>query len=166
MHAVLEGVAKTLISKFWMQGQHRNLRFYLWRNIKEIDKHLLAIKPPHKFRRSPRCIESTIKYWKASELRTFLLFYAIPILFDFLPADYMHHLNLLVKSVHILLSTSIHSNDLKNAELMLSTFYQTIPYLYPVELCTMNVHSLMHLSDSVRRCGPLYGHIRVLVLKA
>ena len=154
----MEGVTKTLIIKFWMQGKYHNLRFYLLRTVKEIDKRLIAIKPPHEFRRSPRPLETTVKYWKASEFRAFLLFYAIPILIDYLPADYIHHLNLLVKSIHILLGTSIHPANLKNAELMLSTFYQTIPHLYPEELCTINVHNLIHLCDSVRRCGPLWAY--------
>jgi hypothetical protein len=155
MHAVLEGVTKTLLCKMWMDGRHSNLLFYLARNTKEIDSLLLAIKPPHEFRRSPRCI-GTVKYWKASELRAFLLCYAISVLMEFLPADYIHHLSLLVKSIHILLSGTIHSADLRHAKCMLSTFYRTAPLLYPNELCTMNVHSLIHLCDSVQRCGPLW----------
>ena len=62
---------------------------------------------------------------------------AIPILVDFLPIDYVYHLNLLVKSMHILLSSSIHSNALLKARDMLATFYRTIPCLYPDELCTI-----------------------------
>lgn len=155
MHAVLEGVTRTLICKMWMDGRHHNLRFYLSKEVKQINKLLLAIKPPHEFRRSPRCIK-TVKYWKASELRAFLLYYAIPILVEFLPADYIHHLNLLVKAIHILLSSAIPSAALHNAKRMLSAFYRIIPLLYPLELCTMNVHSLIHLCDSVQRCGPLW----------
>lgn len=85
MHAVLEGVTRTLLCKIWMKGLYRNRRFYLLPKVKEIDMHLLAIKPPHEFRRSPRSIEKTVNYWKASEFRSFLLFYAIPILVNFLP---------------------------------------------------------------------------------
>ena len=158
MHAVLEGVIKTLLCKFWMKGCYKDFRFYLGREVKDIDKLLLSIKPPHEFRRSPRPIETIGNYWKASEFRAFLLIYAIPILVDFLPIDYVYHLNLLVKSVHILLSSSIHSNELLKARDMLATFYRTILCLYPDELCTMNVHSLIHLCGSVQRCGPLWSY--------
>lgn len=117
---------------------------------------LLRIKPPHDFRRSPRPIETTVKYWKASEYRAFLLFYAIPLLSGFLPPDYIHHLSLLVSSIHILLGTKIAPSDLEAARHMLKSFYQLVPKLYPQELCTTNVHSLIHLCDCVQRWGPLW----------
>ena len=126
MHAVLEGVTKTMLQKFWLNGKYKDHRFYLVRDVKCIDKLLLCIKPPHEFRRTPRSIEKTLKYWKASELRAWLLFYSIPILYHFLHHDYLHHLNLLVKSVHILLSSSITSRDLLAAEEMLNLFYSQI----------------------------------------
>jgi hypothetical protein len=83
-------------------------------------------EPPHEFRRTPRSIESTLNYWKASEFRAWLLFYSIPILFGFLHRDYLHHINLLVKSMHILLSSHISSSDLLTAERMLKIFYERL----------------------------------------
>ena len=156
MHAVLEGVVKTLLQKFWLCGKYKDHRFYLLKEVKQIDKMLLRIRPPHEFRRTPRSLEKTHKYWKASEYRAWLLFYSIPILFEFLPKDYLLHLNLLVKSMHILLSSSIHSNDLQTAEKMLLLFYNKIVDLYPQEVCTMNVHSLIHLVQTVKNLGPLW----------
>ena len=41
---------------------------------------------------------------------------------------------------------------------MLSTFYSLLPSLYPRELCTMNVHCLIHLSKIVRNWGPLWAY--------
>lgn len=158
MHAVLEGVIKTILCKIWLKGEYRNHRFYLLAKLKAIDKHLLTIKPPHEFRRSPRSIENTVKHWKASEFRAFLLFYSIPILMNFFPPDYLHHLNLLVKSVYILLSTHIYSESLIAAEEMLMVFYRTLPRLYPNEVCTVNVHSLIHICQSVQHCGPLWSY--------
>lgn len=104
MHAVLEGIVKTMLQKFWLCGKYKNHRFYLLKEVTEIDRLLLSIKPPHEFRRTPRSIEKSLKYWKASEL---LLFYSVPVLFQFLHRDYVHHLNLLVKSMHILLSVQV-----------------------------------------------------------
>ena len=158
MHAVLEGVAKTILQKFWLNGKYKDHRFYLGKNIKEIDNMLVHIKPPHKFRRTPRPIAKSVKYWKASEFRAWLLFYAIPILSEFLHRDYLHHLNLLVKSMHILLNSEIRHSDLFTAEKMLSVFYQTSVKLYPQQVCTMNVHSIIHLVQQVRNFGPLWSH--------
>lgn len=39
---------------------------------------------------------------------------------------------------------------------MLVRFYELVPKLYPETLCTMNVHSLIHLCDFVNRWGPLW----------
>ena len=158
MHAVLEGVTSTMLQKYWLCGKYKNHRFYLHQEVKNIDKLLLSIKPPHEFRRSPRSLEKTLKYWKASELRAWLLFYSIPVLFKFLHVDYLHHLNLLVKSVHILLSSLISSTSLLAAEKMLNVFYETIVQLYPQEICTMNVHSLIHLVQTVKNFGPLWAY--------
>ena len=156
MHAVLEGVAKTMLCKLWFDTKYHTMRFYLGREVNTIDKMLCRIKPPHEFRRSPRPISTSIKYWKASELRAWLLFYAVPILLEFLPADYVHHLCLLVCSMHILLNKSISSANLQKAEQMLLAFYNTLPQLYPQEACTYNMHSMIHVCESVKRCGPLW----------
>ncbi len=158
MHAVLEGVTKTMLQKFWLNGKYRGRRFYLLSHIKNIDSTLLEIKPPHEFRRSPRSLEKSGKYWKASELRAWLLYYCIPILFDLLPTDYILHLSLLVKAMHIFLGSEISSNDLSVAQRMCIVFYENILSLYPAEICTMNVHSLVHLSQSVKNFGPLWAY--------
>ena len=158
MHAVLEGVTKAMIKKFWLNGKYKSHRFYLSKEVKQIDEKLLDIRPPHEFRRTPRSIEKTINYWKASELRAWLLFYSIPILFDFLHRDYLYHLNLLIKSMHILLSVRISSNDLKSAEKMLTLYYKKSLDLYPQEVCSMNLHSSIHLPQTVKNLGPLWAY--------
>lgn len=154
MHAVLEGVTKSLI-RFWFDSTNHGTRFYLGTQVGDINRALLRIKPPHEFRRTPRSV-TTSKYWKASEFRAWLLFYSIPVLSDFLPLDYLEHLSLLVSSMHILLSTSISKPHLEVAHLMLVRFYELIPVLYPQTLCTMNSHSLIHLCECVQRWGPLW----------
>ncbi len=78
MHAVLEGVTKSLFNS-WFDTKHHQSRFYLGRKMKEIDKALLRIKPSYEFRRTPRSIH-TSKYWKVSEYRAWLLIYSIPVL--------------------------------------------------------------------------------------
>ena len=80
MHAVLEGVVKTILHKFGLNGKYKNYRFYLLNQVQNMDKVLLNIKPPHEFRRTPRSMEKTLKHWKASELCAWFLFYSIPIL--------------------------------------------------------------------------------------
>ena len=78
-----------------------------------------------------------------SELRAWL--YSIPILFELLHSDYLLHTNLLVKALHILLNSEI------TAEIMLTVFYNKLLDLCPAEICTMDVHSLIHLGETVKK---------------
>ena len=164
MHAVLEGVAKTLTTS-WFNSKYHGLRFYLKHQMEDIDKMLLRIKPPSEIPRTPRSIMKNLPFWKANEYRAWLLFYSLPILKSFLPSDYIYHLALLVSAIHILLSTDITSQQISQAEELLQLFYELLPSLYPKELCTMNVHSLIHLPAYVRRWGPLIGVTLVSVLR-
>ena len=157
MHAVLEGVTKSLTTT-WFDSRHHGKKFYLKPQVKDIDKALLRIKPPSDIPRVPRSVESHLKYWKGNEYRAWLLFYSLPVLKDFLPADYLHHLALLVSAIYKLLCTDITSDQISAAEEQLNLFYTLIPILYTDQLCTMNVHSLIHLPDCVRRWGPLWAY--------
>ena len=156
MHAALEGVTKTLLSTC-MDSKYHTRRFYLGSpsTTKEIDKRLSRIKPPQEFRRTPRSVTS-LKQWKASEFRAWLLYYALPVLSDLLPADYIYHLSLFVSAMHILLSDMISLEDIELAHNLLSVFYELATQLYPVEICTMNLHMVIHFSKLVRLWGPLW----------
>ena len=154
MHAVLEGVVKTLL-KCWFNQENHGRPYYLKPYISHIDQEMLTIKPPHELPRRPRSIESSLLYWKASEYRAFMLFYAIPILRKYLQAEYVYHLSLLVFSMNKLLSNSICTYDLPQVQTQLELFYDLIPELYGVGVCTANVHSIIHLTRFVRLWGPL-----------
>lgn len=156
MHAILEGVSRRILS-VCLDSKNHSRRFYLGRVIEEIDKRLKRIKPPQEFRRSPRSV-SSFKQWKASEFRAWLLYYCLPVLYDLLPSDYIYHLSLLVSAIHILLSDTVQINDVEIAQKQLNLFYCLVPELYGQELCTANMHILIHLTDSVHNWGPLWSY--------
>ena len=123
--------------------------FYFGPKLKRINKLLLRQQPPHDLSRPPRSIEKHLKYFKASsELRTWLLFYSLPLLLDNLPPLHFHHHALLVCAIHMLL-------QIDAAESMLSDFCKLLPDLYGEDSCTANAHLLLHLSKYVR---PLWTH--------
>jgi len=155
MHAILEGITKSLLAS-WFDSKNHKFRFYLGRQINDMNRSLLRIKPPHEFRRTPRPIE-TAKFWKACEYRAWLLFYSVPVLVSAnFPPDYLNHYCLLVSAMHILLNDCISNSQLEMANLMLVRFYELMPALYPDTMCTLNIHSVIHLCDCVRRWGPLW----------
>ena len=157
MHAILEGVVKAFLC-CWINPKYAELRFYLGKVVNIINKYLLRIKPPHEFRRSPRETGTAQAYWKASEYKVWLLYYSLPILTKILPPDYVHHFALLVTAMHILLGIRITSEDIRAADEMLVLFYNLVPQLYPEEMLSPNLHSVVHLSRFVQMLGPLWAY--------
>lgn len=157
MHNVLEGVTRWLM-RAWFDSKHHMAPYYIGCRVKEIDTQLLKQHPPNEFSRPPRSIKKHFKYWKAAELRYWLLFYSLPLLLNFLPSLYWHHYGLLVCAMHILLSDSISDAQVSAAEHMLKDFYCLLPDLYGESSCTHNAHLLSHLPKYVRLWGPLWTH--------
>ena len=118
MHCTYEGVQKRLMN-LWFESSSHAEPYDLGQYITEIDTILMQQHPPHEFSRSPRSIARHLKFWKASELKNWLLYYSHPLLLDYLPSLYLHHYALLVCALHALLQESIDSSLLNAAEMML-----------------------------------------------
>lgn len=157
MHCVLEGVTRWLL-RAWFDTKFHSRPYYIRRCLRQIDVVLLKQRPPREFSRPPRSIAKHFKYWKASELRHWLLFYSLPILREFLPSLYWHHYALLVCAMHIMLGSSITPAQIDAAEQMLKSFCVLLPELYGEASCTANAHLLTHLAKYVRLWGPLWTH--------
>ena len=67
-----------------------------------------------------------------SELRSWLLFYSLPVLFNILPTPYYDHLVLLVSSIYTLTSDWITAQNLSAAETSLKKFNMQYMELYGV----------------------------------
>lgn len=154
MHAVLEGVSQQQLSTC-LDSKNHTCRFYLGGVSKEIDRRLYPIKPPQEFRRTPRSVKA-MKQWKASEFCAWLLFYSLPVLSGLLPPDYIYHLSFLVSAMHILLADAIQIADIEKAQEQLELFYRLVPQLDLFEICTANMHCVIHLSQFVCNWGPMW----------
>ena len=134
MHCLLEGIGKCLFAIWLTPSAHP---YSIGKHIELLDKCLLSIKPPDTISRVPQAI-SKRKKWKgvvmallcmhvyfyitshvyqthtASEFRSWMLYYCIPVLEGLLPPPYYDHLALLVCSMHILLGDNITSEGLTN----------------------------------------------------
>jgi len=78
------------------------------------------------------------------------------VLSDLLPGDCIYHLSLFVSAMHILLGDTISLEDIELAHNLLSAFYELATQLYPTDICTMNLHMVIHYSKVVRSWGPLW----------
>ena len=157
MHAVLEGVSCWLLHA-WFDSKNHLEPFYIGRHVSTIDEELLKQKPPNEFTRAPRSLKKHISYWKASELRNWLLFYSLPLLLGFLLSLYWHHYALLVCALHILLGKTVTLVQVDAAEQMLKDFSDLFPELYGQRGCTANFHLLSHLPKYVHLWGHLWTH--------
>ena len=116
------------------------------------------LKPTLDISRLPRSIENDLKYWKASEYRSFLLYFGAPVLFGILDKNRFNHYLQLVNGIHILLKYGSTKDEVSDAETMLLNFCANFECLYDKCFMTLNIHQLVHLADSVRILGPLYTH--------
>ena len=157
MHCCLEGVMRSLM-KYWFNSSFHGNSFYLGRCLSEIYSRFLKQHPPSEFSRPPRSISKHLSYWKASELRIWLIFYSLPLLLGHLPSLYFHHYALFVCAMHILLSDTIDTFQIDTARQMLADFCSLLPELYDEKISTHNVHLLMDLTKYVKLWGPLWTH--------
>ncbi|XP_063425300.1 uncharacterized protein LOC134708578 [Mytilus trossulus] len=155
MHGVLLGIGKLLI-KLWIGSSHSKEKFSISSYVDIIDERLLKIKPPSVITRVPRSLSEHFKYWKASEIRSWLQFYSLPVLCDILPEEYFMHFACYVQGIYLLSSDSISPVDLQKSQSLLSYFVHMFPSLYGERYVTLNMHSLLHLTQCVKDLGPLW----------
>lgn len=154
MHCVLIGVTNMLIG-FWFDPAHSSEEYYCGHLLTLIDKRLRSIHPPVNISRTPRGLKFRC-HWKASELRSWLLFYAVPVMQGFLKEAYFQHFLLLVEGTFLLLQDSISQEDITKSEKLLQHFCLMHGRLYNPRYELINIHSLLHLPEVVRDLGPLY----------
>lgn len=157
MHSVLEGVTRWLL-RAWFDPSNWRKPYYIKKSLVAIDNALLSQHPPHEFSRPPRAISTHVKYWKASELRSWLLYYALPLIQGHLPTLYVHHFSLLVCAMHILLQDYISPTCFAASSEMIKDFVELLSELYGDKSCTANSHALSHIPKFVKLWGPLWTH--------
>ena len=157
MHGLVLGVMKMLMG-LWFDTAHRAECFSITKLVGRVDDRITKITPPHIISRLPRCIATHLKFWKASEFRSFLLFYSIPCLLGILPDEYFQHFLLLNEASYIMLSESISNESLEKASTMVRHFCLRIEELYGKRYETSNTHSLLHYARKVRLLGPLWAN--------
>lgn len=156
MHAVLLGVTKTLMTK-WFSATESGCENFIGKQIKQVSQRQMNIRPPYHIERLPRDLEKHYANFKATELQAFLLYYSLPCLYGILQRKYLDHLALLSDAVYILLGDEITEAGLQRAEMLLHEFYHNFSELYGQGSCGLNVHNIcMHLPFYVRKLGPIW----------
>ena len=140
MHGVCLGIMKQLLT-LWFAVTHSSEGFSHASSVTIVDQRLDSIKPPNNITRMPRSITQHFKFWKASELHAFLLFYGPIVLRGVLDTDYLEHFMLLSEAIYKLLQDSLEEAEICMAQKLLYHFCLKFPDLYDGDrYCTMNVH--------------------------
>ena len=137
MHCFWEGIGKQFI-KLW--SSDTGSPYYVVHFFRKLDESILKIKPPDDIRRVPRPFETNSSLLKASELRTFCLFYSPIVLQGILPTKFYNHWLLVVNVFRILYQKPIPKGDLTTAKLLADKFVIEIDSLYGEDKVSYNVH--------------------------
>ncbi|XP_062514525.1 uncharacterized protein LOC134190118 [Corticium candelabrum] len=162
MHCVLLGVTKQMLG-YWMLSSNRGNPFYIGDKVQQLDSRLLKIIIPDFFSRKPRSLAEH-KSWKANELRSWLLYYSLPILQGVLADLYYVYFLLLSASIHLLTRESIGEEDYTAASQYLEDFCNKAEFLYGSAICTINLH-LYGICQRLQSDGDLRGASLALGLK-
>lgn len=153
MHCLFQGQTKKML-ELWFDPKYKNENFSIYVFVDVVDYRLCSIKPPSHVQRRPRPIKTHLSYWKSSNLKDWLLYYALPTLNGILPTEYYDHFKLLVFASYVLCQEKITSSVLSLAEAAINKFSSQFEYLYGLTHMSCNLHSLRHLPAGVRKTGP------------
>lgn len=95
--------------------------------------------------------------WKANEWLNWLLYYSNPSLFQILPDVYFNHFQKLRKVIRILLGSDLNEEKLNKCNKVITKFVKDYEKHYGQKNMVYNVHLLLHLVESVRNFGPIWG---------
>lgn len=164
MHSTALGVMKLLLD-IWLgkrklfYEEDENYRFKALTTARrlQLDKRLLALKPPTRIKRKPRSMLDQ-SFFTANEYRSLLWFYLKYALRGLLDAQLITHFDLLSKATYKLCSTRITLPEIEDASEMLNRFCNEFEHYYGKNAITLNVHLLRHYGDVVVNTGPLWCH--------
>ena len=121
--------------------------------VKLINEFILSVSPPDELLRILIPLTTYWNLWKASECRSWLLFYSPVVLRNILPGAYYHHWLLLVNGMRLLLKPSVSCKEIEKVMLLFCKFVNQIPTLYGIQHVSYNVHFLLHVVDSAEYWG-------------
>ncbi len=154
MHSVCLGVVRQVVDLCLDTSNHAK-PFYMGNKVDDLDNILLLQHPPSELARAPRSLKQR-RFWKASEWRSFLLFYSFVTFAHVMPNNYFHHFLLLVFGIHLLLQECPTEEALEHARLCFIKFVVQFPKLYGEQSVSFNVHLLLHLCS----CARLHGNLQ------
>lgn len=155
MHNVCLGVVKYM-TDIWCDTKNNKMAYYLGLKVNNIDRRIVTFRTYTEISRYPQGIKQKSQ-WKANEWLNWLLYYSCPSLLAFLPQPYFKHFQKLREVIRLLLNDDLNEEKLNKCEKKLHKFVKEFQELYDQNIMVYNIHLLLHLVESVRNFGPLWG---------
>lgn len=153
MHLVCLGIVKLLL-RLWFRSQKPLLSTT---NLSRLSENLIKLGKclPREFNRKTQSMFE-LGRWKATVLRTFLLYLGIIILRDELDPKYVDNFTLLSCAIRILCHPSECILNNGAAKILLKRFQEGFEKIYTESFMTFNLHNIIHLADEcLIQNGPL-----------
>lgn len=153
MHLVCLGVTRKLLTLLIKGPLHCRIGS---RARSLISTRLLCYKSfmPQEFVRKPRDL-AEMDRWKATEFRQFLLYTGPVCLAGNVAEEVYNNFLLLSVSIHLLVNPLLCHSYLDYAHQLLVSFVQHFSQLFGPTALVYNVHCLVHLTEDVKKYGPL-----------
>lgn len=156
MHLCCLGVMKKLFNFYFSSNKGHRLRCRLSSSqTQQVSSIVASIRSytPKEFQRKIRPPDF-LPHFKASEFRSYMLYFAPVCLRDSLPPEYMHHFLLFHFSMYVFCSSRF-NHYYECAEQCLKMFVHDMSKLFGSRSLVYNVHVLLHLPSFVSAYGPL-----------
>lgn len=154
MHCLFGGVTKKMCVLLF-SDKFKDRKFSLYQHIKAINKKISELKPPSHFTTRLRSLEY-IKYFRAHEFRSFILYFGPIILREFMPQDQLKNLILLSQISYLVCQPHFTDAMIKCLEKKVIEFLDSFSKIYGPEFVTINFHELVHLGQNIRSNGAIY----------
>ena len=152
MHMVYLGVVRRILYSFKGRIKGINKTKLSSQLLNQINIRLGSCngKLPSEFNRQPRSLED-LDYWKATELRSFLLYTGMVVLKGIVPDKVYEHFICLCLAVTLMSGSN---EDRRNGSLafcreLINFFISNAAKLYGSPFVVYNIHSLQHIPDDV-----------------
>lgn len=141
--------------KVWIFGDVGFDRKWLKKDVIEINGLLRDLNKhkPREIHRSVRSLDH-IKFWKGTEFRSFLLYFGMVVLKDYLPQDVYRHFLILMCATTICY-TDTYQSYLPMSKIWFDRYVEHYMNIYSIHSVGSNVHLLTHVYDDVKLFGNL-----------
>lgn len=112
------------------------------------------LRRPYEIHRAIRRLDR-LKHWKGTEYRTFLLYLGPVVLKDFLDTQVYHHFLTLFSAITIV-SCESYLTYIDVADQLIKDYIHQFKVIYGRDSVSSNVHNLCHLTEDVKKFGPLF----------